>query len=153
MKRFKLLRVTCDLSAILDFAEEMRKEKQFSRQILKASDHTQDIKFELFYQILIIAKMSKTEMYVSFYYQNRTKKTMSIRPGYGLSLEPNMKQIHEAVQALESDMILAACLDFVGKTKKRKNTRNTPWGQNAYWKYFEIIRARLYSYNITKFWW
>ena len=34
-----------------------------------------------------------------------------------------MKQIHEAVQALESDMIWAAILDFVKKTKKtpRKN--------------------------------
>ena len=30
-----------------------------------------------------------------------------------------MKQIHEAVQALESDMILAAILDFVKEAEKR----------------------------------
>ena len=61
MKRFKLLRGTCDLSAILDFAEEIKKEKQFSRQILKASEHTQKIKFELYIKMLKFDYLNHTE--------------------------------------------------------------------------------------------
>ena len=52
-----------------------------------------------------------------------------------------MRQIHEAVQALEK--ILAAILDFVEKTgeRKKKFTRQIPQGQYAYCKYLEMIGA------------
>ena len=45
VKQFKLLRVTCDLSAILHFVE---KEKHSPDNFLRASEHTQKITFELY---------------------------------------------------------------------------------------------------------
>ena len=59
-----------------------------------------------------------------------------------------MKQIHKAVQALESDIkILAAISDLVEETEKRrkKNTRQIPQGQYAYCKYLEIIRVGVFE--------
>ena len=79
------------------------------------------------------------------------QKLICTRPGQGLSFEPNMKQIHEAVKALEGDIILAAILDFVEETQKttRKIIRQIFQGEYAYCKYLEIMRAGVYSY-ITK---
>ena len=51
MKQFKLFRVTCDSSAILNFVEKIKKEKQFNF-FLRAIEHTQKIKFELHISIL-----------------------------------------------------------------------------------------------------
>ena len=60
-----------------------------------------------------MAKMSKTEI--------SAKILISTRLGWDLSIKPNMKQIHGAVQALESDIeFLAAILDTVEKAEKRK---------------------------------
>ena len=58
MKQFKLFRVACDSSAILNFVEKNENRKT----ILRATEHTQKIKFDLYNQILIIANMSKTEI-------------------------------------------------------------------------------------------
>ena len=59
-----------------------------------------------------------------------------------------MKQIHEAVQALESD------IGFLRPSwillKKLKNAEKNLQGKYAYCKYLEIIRVGVYGY-ITKF--
>ena len=61
-----------------------------------------------------------------------------------------MKEIHEAVQALESDIgFWRRSLILLKKLKAQKNNRQISKGQYAYCKYLEIIRAGLYSY-ITK---
>ena len=52
MKQFKLLSVTCDSSAILNFVEKKRKKKNLSPDFfLRATEHTQKIKFELYNHI------------------------------------------------------------------------------------------------------
>ena len=65
-----------------------------------------------------------------------------------------MKQIHEAVQALESDIGFWRPSWIL--LKKLKNTqkiyRQIPQGEYAYCKYLGIIWSEVYSY-ITKFWW
>ena len=50
-----------------------------------------------------------------------------------------MKQIHEAVQALESDRILAAILDFVEETQKPR--KKIPG---------KFLRANMHTVNILK---
>ena len=59
MKQFKLLRVTCDSSAILDFVEKMKKNSP--EKFLRASEHTQNIKFELYNYILLNFNKSQNE--------------------------------------------------------------------------------------------
>ena len=63
-----------------------------------------------------------------------------------------MKQIHEAVQALESDIgFWRPSWILLKKVKNaEKNYRQIPQGEYAYCKYLEIIRSGVYSY-ITKF--
>ena len=63
-----------------------------------------------------------------------------------------MKQIHNAVQALESDIRFWRPSCFVEETEKRskKFTGQISQGQYAYCKYLEIIQAGAYNY-ITKF--
>ena len=53
MKQFKLLRVTCDSSAILNFVEKNEEKKNNSSDnFLKAREHTQKITFELYNYII-----------------------------------------------------------------------------------------------------
>ena len=72
-----------------------------------------------------MVKMSKTEISAKilnqkFLLSESHQKLFCKQPGQVISFKPNMKQIHEAVQALESDMyrILTAILDFVGRKLK-----------------------------------
>ena len=52
VKQFKLFRVTCDSSAILNFVEKMKKRKNNSPDfLLRATEHTQKIKFVLYNHI------------------------------------------------------------------------------------------------------
>ena len=51
----------------------------------------------------ISAKILKSWKNISFYYHN-TQKVNQHTSRVGYSFEPNMKQIHKAVQALESDI-------------------------------------------------
>ena len=52
MKQFKLFRVTCDSSAILNFVEKLKKKNNSPDFFLRAIEHTQKIKFELYISIL-----------------------------------------------------------------------------------------------------
>ena len=63
-----------------------------------------------------------------------------------------MKQIHEAVQALESDIRFWRPSWILLKKLKnaKKNYRANSLGKYAYCKYLEIIQSEVYSY-ITKF--
>ena len=58
-----------------------------------------------------------------------------------------MKQIHEAVQALDSDigLLLPSWLLLKKLKNAPKITGQIPWGQCAYCQYLEIIRAEVYS--------
>ena len=75
----------------------------------------------MYYQILMIAKMNKTE--ISAKIPKRKKINVfiiRITPKTNQHM-PNMKQIHKAVQApaREQQRIFAAILDFVEEAEKR----------------------------------
>ena len=106
----------------------------------------------LYYRILMMAKMSKTEIYAKILKRKKIKvfiiritpKAFQLTARRGLSFKPNMKQIDEAVQAL------ACAIGFWRPSwillKKLKNTKKTftrqiHQGQYAYCKYLEIIRV------------
>ena len=50
-KNFCSSRVTCDLSAILNFIEKMTKKNNFLDFFLRSTEHTQKIKFKLYNHI------------------------------------------------------------------------------------------------------
>ena len=60
-----------------------------------------------------------------------------------------MKQIHEAVQALESDIgfWLPSWILLKKLQNAKKITGQIPLGQYTYCQYLEIIRGGVYSYN------
>ena len=78
----------------------------------------------------MMAKMSKTEISAKIMKRKKSKfllsesnqKLISTRPGQGLSIKPNRKQNHEAVQALKSDIgFWRPSLSLLKKLKKEKN--------------------------------
>ena len=62
-------------------------------------------------------------------------------------LRPNMKQDHEAVQALMSDIGFwrPSWILLISLKKQKKIIRQIPQGQYAYCKYLEIIRAGVFQ--------
>ena len=52
MKQFKLLRVACDSTAMLNFVEKMKKKNNSPDNFLRASEHIQKILFELYNYII-----------------------------------------------------------------------------------------------------
>ena len=77
----------------------------------------------------ISAKILKSKKNISFIIII-TQKLISTYPGWGYSFEPNMKQIHETVEALESEIgFFAAIWDFVEEAKNAsKNYRASSLG-------------------------
>ena len=82
----------------------------------------------------MMAKMSKTEISakimkrkkLKFLLSESNQKLVSTRPGQGLSIKPNQKQNHEAVQALKSDIgFWRPSLSLLKKLKKEKKA-NSP---------------------------
>ena len=80
MKRFKSnMRVTCD-SFWFCLKKRKIRENKYPDKLLRASEHTQKIKFELysyFYKILKIAKICKTETSVKIIKRKKGKFLIS----------------------------------------------------------------------------
>ena len=91
----------------------------------------------LYYRILMMAKMSKTEIYAKILKRKKIKvfiiritpKAFQLTARRGLSFKPNMKQIDEAVQAL------ACAIGFWRPSwillKKLKNTKKNIYQTNS----------------------
>ena len=111
----------------------------------------------LYYQILMMANMSKTEIYAkilkrkksNYFLSESHQKLFSSRPGYGLSFKPNMKQSDEAVQALAcAKGFLRPSWILLKKLKnEKKKFSQIPQGQYAYGKYLEIIRVGVFKWE------
>ena len=112
---------------------------------------------QLYYQILMVVKMNKTEISAKipkckknsmFLLLESHQKLISTGAGWGLPIEPKMKQIYKAVQALESyiwfwrpSWILLKKLE-----NAKKNYRANSLGPICILQeYLEIIRAGVYS--------
>ena len=100
----------------------------------------------------MIAKMNKTEISTKILKREKNKvfimritlETKQYTSRVRSSFKSNMKKNPwSGSSSRERHRILAAILDFVEGTEKRKKkiTRQIPQGQYAYCKYFEIIRA------------
>ena len=83
---------------------------------------------------------------------NHTKIESTYGPGkllpWNISFKlSNMKQIHEAVQALESDIGFWRPTRILLKKLKNatKITRRVPQGQYAYCEYLAVIRAGVFE--------
>ena len=103
----------------------------------------------------MMAKMRKTEISTKILKRKKIKvfmiritpKTNRHTARVRYSFKPNMKQIHEVVQALESDIGFRRPSWILMKKLKnaKKITRQISQGQYAYCKYLEIIRAGVFE--------